>query len=117
MEGELPISDDAETWPTEMFYDPGDPSTWTPSEALKDLHHGVGLSPFQHCRRELRRARMVRDLAAHDHDNPSTWGTPEVVEHRHRVRQFRVEAMRARIAWRTAQERQRLQVVSASRHV
>ena len=82
------MSEDADTLPTEMFCDPGDPSTWTPSkdlEDLKDLHHGVGLSPLQHCRRELRRARIVWDLAAHDHADPSTWGTPEVVENRHRV--------------------------------
>ena len=111
MEGELPISDEAETWPTEpteMFYDPGDPSTWIPSQAIEDAYHGVGLSPFQQYRRELRRARMVRDLCGHDHNDPSTWGTPEVVRNRHRVRQFRVEAMRARTTWRTAQESQGL---------
>ena len=109
MEGELPLSDDAETWstdPTEMFYDPGNPSTWIPSEAIEDLHHGIGLSSFQQYRRELRRARMVRDWCGHDHSDPSTWGPSEDARNRHRARQYRGEAMRARTAWRKAQERQ-----------
>ena len=109
MEGELPTSEEAEPWPTEpteMFYDPGDPSTWIPSQAIEDLYHGVGLSPFQQYRRELRRARMVRDWCGHDHDDPSTWGNSEGARSRHRARQCRGEAMRACTAWRKAQERQ-----------
>ena len=109
MEGELPTADEAETWPTEpteMFYDPGDPSTWVPSQAIEDLYHGVGLSPFQQYRRDLRRARMVRDWGGHAHNDPTTGGPSEGPRDRHRARQYRGEARRARTTWRKAQERQ-----------